>query len=126
MPPRASSVASEAIDEADDPVDLAGATIKPVPKKRKTASNSGKAGAKGKAKADVPISRNFVSTVEWPEHFLKLQKVFQAINTVYTFLSARKHLASTFDNLKSSVQAILKRYVLGCEIHSSRKLICIL
>lgn len=108
----ASSVDSEAIDDADSSqVDLAGAKIKPVPRKRKTTSknNSTKSGAKGKGKADVPISRNFVSTVEWPEHFLKLQKTFQAINTIYTFLSARKHMASTFDNLKSSVQAILKR-----------------
>jgi DEAD/DEAH box helicase domain-containing protein len=102
-----SSVASEAIDDPDhEPVDLASASIKPVPRKRKAATTSN---IKGKGKANVPLSRNFVSSVEWPDHFKRLQKTFQAINTIYTFLSTRKHLASTYDNLKSSVQAIIKR-----------------
>lgn len=94
---------SEAIDEEAD--------VREPPRinarKRKTAPSAGK--GKGRAKTP-PLSKNFVSTVEWPDHFKKLQRTFQALNTVYTFLSARKHLASTFDNLKSSVEAIIKRY----------------
>lgn len=59
------------------------------------------------------LGKDFVSTIEWPDHFKQLQKTFTALNTVYTFLSTRKHLASTFDNLKSSVENITKRCV-GC------------
>lgn len=94
---------SEAIDEEADVREPS----KTIGRKRKTAPTA----AKGKVKAKTPpLSKNFVSTVEWPDHFKKLQRTFQALNTVYTFLSARKHLASTFDNLKSSVEAIIKRY----------------
>jgi DEAD/DEAH box helicase domain-containing protein len=34
----------------------------------------------------------------------------QALNTVYTFCQTRKSLATTFDNLKSSVEGLLKRF----------------
>ena len=96
-----SSVLSEAIDEVE-----VSEPAKTTSRKRKTAPSV----AKGKGRAKTPpLSKNFVSTVEWPDHFKKLQRTFQALNTVYTFLSARKHLASTFENLKSSVQAIIKR-----------------
>lgn len=127
---RSSSVASDAIDETDHL-----ATVHPVSKRRKTAghldlvetSANGKLSTlprggkpmssprrgKGRAKGATTSNANshFVATVEWPEHFKKLQRTFQAINTVYTFLSTRKHLASTYENLKSSVEAIIKRCV---------------
>lgn len=101
---REASVLSEFVDDAEHVEQPA----KTAPRKRKTAPSTAAAKGKGRAKTP-PLSKNFVSTVEWPEHFKKLQRTFQALNTVYTFLSARKHLASTFDNLKSSVQAIIKR-----------------
>lgn len=113
---RASSVASEQIDDldVDDDDSLRRSTTKTVPQSRPaTAASStpkGRGNGKGKGRAKTPpLSKNFVSTVPWPEHFKALQKTFQAINTVYTFLSARKHMMSTFDTLKSSVEAILKR-----------------
>jgi len=77
------------------------------------------------------------STMDWPVHFKKLEQVFkvslgglgwgrrmgacrllsrvrgwvqlQAINTVYTFASARKSLATTFDVLRGSVERLLGR-----------------
>lgn len=58
----------------------------------------------GKARAS-----EFVSTIEWPDHLLKLKQVFQSLNTVYTFCQARRHLATTFDNLRSSVEGLLRR-----------------
>ncbi|CAD6569915.1 MAG: hypothetical protein CYPHOPRED_003651 [Cyphobasidiales sp. Tagirdzhanova-0007] len=113
---RASSILSEAIDDVEfnHNIDHSGAVTQT--KKRKVNPRLPKdISAKGKSKAKTPpLSANFVSSVEWPEHFKKLQKTFRALNTVYTFLSTRKHLASTFDNLKSSVQTILKRPL---EIH---------
>lgn len=101
---------SDSIDDPD-PISETG----PVTSKRKTTATrkiaSSTAKGKGKGKATTSLSKNFVSSVEWPEHLKKLQKTFQALNTVYTFLSARKHLASTFDNLRSSVEAVIKRCV---------------
>lgn len=34
----------------------------------------------------------------------------QALNTVYTFCSARKSMATTFEVLKGSVENLIKRY----------------
>ncbi|PWN49117.1 P-loop containing nucleoside triphosphate hydrolase protein [Violaceomyces palustris] len=46
---------------------------------------------------------------EWPDHFVKLEQTFKAINTVYSFCSARKHMATTFNTIKSSVEGLTKR-----------------
>lgn len=46
---------------------------------------------------------------EWPDYFKNLEKVFQSLNTVYTFCCARKHLATTFDTIKSSVENLLRK-----------------
>ncbi|SAM82972.1 related to HRQ1-putative RecQ helicase [Ustilago bromivora] len=48
-------------------------------------------------------------TDPWPEHFLELEKTFRAINTVYSFCSARKHMTTTFDTIKSSVEGLTRR-----------------
>ncbi|GAK65346.1 p-loop containing nucleoside triphosphate hydrolase protein [Moesziomyces antarcticus] len=45
----------------------------------------------------------------WPDHFLELEKTFRAINTVYSFCSARKHMATTYDTIKSSVEGLTKK-----------------
>lgn len=45
----------------------------------------------------------------WPEPFERLEEVFKALNTVYSFCSARKHLATTFDTLRSSVEKLVGR-----------------
>ncbi|KAH9818859.1 P-loop containing nucleoside triphosphate hydrolase protein [Melampsora americana] len=43
-----------------------------------------------------------------PHHFKNLQRVYQALNTVFTFCSARKHLHTTIENMRSSVESLLK------------------
>ncbi|PWN19859.1 P-loop containing nucleoside triphosphate hydrolase protein, partial [Microstroma glucosiphilum] len=50
----------------------------------------------------------------WPEPFERLEEVFRALNTVYAFCSARKHLATTFDTMRSSVETLIKREL---EVH---------
>lgn len=118
---RDSSIASDDIDER---------VAHPIPKRRRTrppvangvetsvngkvssvaAAKKPSAKARGKATAKSQnASGHFIATVDWPDHFKQLQKTFNALNTVYTFLSTRRHLASTFENLKSSVESILKR-----------------
>jgi DEAD/DEAH box helicase domain-containing protein len=64
----------------------------------------------GKPKLARHGSSTLVETsIPWPEHFTKLAQVHRAMNLVYTFLCTRKHLATTLDNLKSTVEANLQR-----------------
>ncbi|KAF2774572.1 P-loop containing nucleoside triphosphate hydrolase protein [Teratosphaeria nubilosa] len=49
------------------------------------------------------------TSIPWPEAFTKLATVHKALNLVYTFCCTRKHLATTFDTIKSSVEANIKR-----------------
>ncbi|KAF8556873.1 P-loop containing nucleoside triphosphate hydrolase protein [Imleria badia] len=58
--------------------------------------------AKGKQKQDS-------QSVAWPEYFQDIAKVFKALNTVLAFVSSRKHLATTFPVIRSSVEGLLKR-----------------
>jgi len=60
------------------------------------------------------LARNNSSTlvetsIPWPEHFTKLAQVHRAVNLVYTFLCTRKHLATTLENLRSTVEANIQR-----------------
>ncbi|KAK3390458.1 hypothetical protein B0H63DRAFT_115439 [Podospora didyma] len=47
--------------------------------------------------------------IEWPEWFKLLEKTHRALNLVYTFCSTRKHLATTFETMRSAVQSHTKR-----------------
>ncbi|GAA5988689.1 hypothetical protein JCM5350_003851 [Sporobolomyces pararoseus] len=63
------------------------------------------AGKKGKENMEKLLTKN----VEFPPHFQRLEKTFKALNTVYTFCSTRKSMATTFEVLKGSVENLLKR-----------------
>jgi len=95
------------------------------PKGKGKGKAGGAKGKKGKENMEKLLSAN----VEFPPHFLKLEKTFkvsyrdceivdfcsdpfhsQALNTVYTFCSTRKSMATTFEVLKGSVENLLKRY----------------
>jgi DEAD/DEAH box helicase domain-containing protein len=55
-------------------------------------------------------SSTFVeSSVPWPQHFTQLEKTHRALNLVYTFCCTRKHIATTFENIRSSVEGHTKR-----------------
>ncbi|TGO64788.1 hypothetical protein BOTNAR_0084g00190 [Botryotinia narcissicola] len=69
-----------------------------------------------KGKATPALARNessftnpVTSTIPWPLSFQTLEKTHRALNLVYTFCSTRKHLATTFDNLKSAIEGHIKR-----------------
>ncbi|BGP03230.1 ATP-dependent 3'-5' DNA helicase [Rhodotorula toruloides] len=73
-------------------------------------TTAGRGRGKGKAKTDrETIEKLVVPTVDFPEHFVKLEKTFKALNTVYTFCSTRKSMATTFEVLKGSVENLIKR-----------------
>ncbi|GJN93801.1 hypothetical protein Rhopal_006859-T1 [Rhodotorula paludigena] len=82
-------------------------------KGRSRGRGGGAAGAgrgKGKSKTDrQTMERLLEPTVDFPEHFNQLEKTFKALNTVYTFCSARKSMATTFEVLKGSVENLIKR-----------------
>lgn len=61
------------------------------------------------AKAKAPAS---VKSIHWPNHFLKLGQTHRALNLVYTFCCTRKHLATTFANIKKTVEGHIKRDLL--------------
>ncbi|CCF33550.1 DEAD/DEAH box helicase [Colletotrichum higginsianum] len=46
--------------------------------------------------------------IEWPERFKALDKTHRALNLVFTFCCTRKHLATTFDTIKSAVESHTK------------------
>ncbi|KAK3686410.1 ATP-dependent 3'-5' DNA helicase [Vermiconidia calcicola] len=55
-------------------------------------------------------SSNVVETsIPWPAEFTKLAQCHKALNLVYTFCCTRKHFATTFENIKSAVEANIKR-----------------
>jgi DEAD/DEAH box helicase domain-containing protein len=56
------------------------------------------------------------SSIPWPEHFTKLAQVHRALNLVYTFCCTRKHLATTLDNLKATVEGHIKRDLLISDV----------
>lgn len=67
------------------------------------------AGAKrGKAQGGKK-AQNAIEPVEclvkWPEWFKTLDKTHRALNLVFTFCCTRKHLATTFDTIKSAVES---------------------
>ncbi|KAI5288117.1 hypothetical protein KEM54_005461 [Ascosphaera aggregata] len=43
--------------------------------------------------------------IPWPEVFTSLSQTHRALNIVYTFCSTRKHIATTFDKIKSTVES---------------------
>jgi DEAD/DEAH box helicase domain-containing protein len=49
------------------------------------------------------------SSIPWPEHFKKLSQTHRALTLVYTFCCTRKHVATTFENIKSAVEAHIRR-----------------
>ncbi|KAG2149330.1 DEAD H helicase [Suillus clintonianus] len=73
--------------------------------KRSTAGSANEA-AKRQKVSSATGTRNQgkgKETLEWPEYF------HDALNTVLAFLSSRKHLATTFPMVRSSVEGLLKR-----------------
>ena len=47
--------------------------------------------------------------VPWPTFFTQLAQTHRALNLVFTFCCTRKHLATTFDKIKATVESHIKR-----------------
>ncbi|KAF9532377.1 DEAD H helicase [Crepidotus variabilis] len=60
------------------------------------------------AKNTSQNSSTVPDTTEWPQYFQELYRTFKAINTVLAFVSSKRHLATSFSAVRSSVENILK------------------
>ncbi|EMT66428.1 Putative ATP-dependent helicase hrq1 [Fusarium odoratissimum] len=92
------------------------------PTSSQPSSSKSKRGGKG-GKSRPTLQKEASSAVvpcavEWPEEFKQVERTHRALNLVYTFCTTRKHLATTFDTIKSAVEAHIKRELLVDEIAS--------
>ena len=62
-------------------------------------------------------------TIPWPEQFTKLAQIHRALNLVYTFCCTRKHLATTFDNIRKTVEGHIQRELLVEDVAKIKTLI---
>ena len=74
-------------------------------KRRRTKSASSNNGS------DSNDSSMEIDPSSWAPEFRQLEQVFRSLNTVYTFCCTRKHFPTTFENLKSSVENLTRRYL---------------
>ena len=63
------------------------------------------------------------TSIPWPDHFTQLAQTYRALNLVYTFCCTRKHLATTFDTIKSAVQGHTKRELRIQEVSQIKALV---
>lgn len=63
------------------------------------------------------------SSIPWPEHFNTLAQTQKALNLVYTFCCTRKHVATTFETLKSAVESHISREL---SIHDVAQIVALL
>ncbi|KLU81438.1 hypothetical protein MAPG_00527 [Magnaporthiopsis poae ATCC 64411] len=54
--------------------------------------------------------------IDWPDWFKALERTYHALNLVFTFCCTRKHLATTFDTIKSTVESHIKRDLLVADV----------
>lgn len=54
-------------------------------------------------------SSSTTSNTAWPASFTTLEKTHRALNLVFTFCGTRKHLATTFETIKTTVEGQIKR-----------------
>ncbi|KZZ90673.1 DEAD/DEAH box helicase [Ascosphaera apis ARSEF 7405] len=104
------SVKAEQDDSTLDSSQLSSTTLSGRKRRQNPTSNSGRdtpAKRKGNGAANGARKRTkqSIPAIPWPEEFQSLSRTHRALNLVYTFCSARNHLATTFDKIKSAVEA---------------------
>lgn len=91
--------------------------------------DGGKKPRRTKAASKPPLlkrdsSTNLVeSDIPWPEHFQYLSALHKALNIVYTFCCTRRHFATTWDNIKSTVEGHIKTHLLVEDVAQVKALV---
>jgi DEAD/DEAH box helicase domain-containing protein len=60
-------------------------------------------------RSDSDSSTPVTSSIPWPASFKTLETTHRALNLVFTFCTTRKHLATTFETIKGTVEGQTKR-----------------
>ncbi|ODQ51507.1 P-loop containing nucleoside triphosphate hydrolase protein [Saitoella complicata NRRL Y-17804] len=86
----------------------------PTPKRRrrpvaKAAALERSSSTASHASTASSIAPPAIKVEDWPAEFKALEKVHRSLNTVFTFCCTRKHLATTFENIKTSVEGLTNR-----------------
>ena len=63
------------------------------------------------------------SSILWPDELTKLAQTHRALNLVYTFCCTRKHLATTFETIKTAVEGHIKRNLLVIDVAQIKALV---
>jgi DEAD/DEAH box helicase domain-containing protein len=97
-----------------------GETNQPAESDKSDSTKAKRSGRKAKDKPALKTeSSNVVQClVEWPELFKSIERTHKALNLVFTFCCTRKHLATTFENLKPAVETHIKRVLTIEEVAS--------
>ncbi|EEH38843.1 DEAD/DEAH box helicase [Paracoccidioides lutzii Pb01] len=74
-------------------------------KKQRSSTPSSRSRSTSSRFQSKTLSATSAPAIPWPESFKILSQTHRALNLVYTFCSARKHFATTFDNIKAAVEA---------------------
>lgn len=74
-------------------------------RKASSSSTSGRGGARTKLTAADSKQQQRKPSRPWPDAFKQLSQTHRALNLVYTFCCTRKHLATTFETIRTAVQA---------------------
>ncbi|KAH8889794.1 P-loop containing nucleoside triphosphate hydrolase protein [Thozetella sp. PMI_491] len=72
-------------------------------------SKSGKGGKSAGSKRKEASIKPVECVIEWPDWFKSLERTHRALNLVFTFCCTRKHIVTTFDTIRSSVESHIKR-----------------
>lgn len=63
------------------------------------------------------------TSIAWPAELTKLAQTHRALNLVYTFCCTRKHLATTFETIKTTVEGHIKRELLVVDVARIKALV---
>jgi len=89
---------------ASKPTNKRKAPVQAPSRKRLAKKETASTGGSDSASADPEIDSS-----AWSTQFRQLEQVFRSLNTVYTFCCTRKHVPTTFENLKTSVENLTRR-----------------
>ena len=128
---RKRNASSDRPEEAESPETVLPSTsTSTVPTKThdgcKKTGRAPKEAARGKGKP--PLLRRASSTIvetsiPWPDELIKLAETHRALNLVYTFCCTRKHLATTFETIKTAVEGHIKRDLLVTDVARIKTLV---
>jgi DEAD/DEAH box helicase domain-containing protein len=71
------------------------------PSRRKSRKQTPSSASSSRASSASRAKNKSVPNIPWPEPFKSLSQTHRALNLVYTFCCARKHFATTFENIKA-------------------------